>query len=195
MTETPSIIEELAQDYDRLTDSDRKEIRNLTASQCATAAAAHALEPHKAGWSDSIWRSPKPKFTPVVGLGPITTTIMLIATAIDRLDLADSDPATSRAFTDIADERENQKTIGYDTANDDEYTNNQLATAAACYAIMAAKPGATSTALALWPWPAIHFKPRCARENLVRAGALAVAELERTRRAAKTREDAIRETR
>ncbi|MBA1302743.1 hypothetical protein G7028_29895 [Pseudomonas carnis] len=72
---------------------------------------------------------------------------------------------------------------------DEEYVNGDLAQAGACYAIEAAKQ-ATETADAMrlvpeaWPWMAASWRPHDQRRNLVKAGALILAEIDRLDRAA-----------
>jgi len=55
--------------------------------------------------------------------------------------------------------------------NDDQYTADELALAACQYA--------SPHAIDVWPWGAEFYKPRSRREDLVRATALLLAEIER----------------
>ena len=76
--------------------------------------------------------------------------------------------------------------------HDDRHTDGELADAAAAYAVAATndlKPDGTidehygtDSGRLLWPWDRAMFKPRSHRHNLVRAGALILAELERIER-------------
>lgn len=76
--------------------------------------------------------------------------------------------------------------------HDDQHTDGQLADAAGAYAVAATndlKPDGTldehygtDSGRLLWPWQREGFKPRSHRHNLVRAGALILAELERIER-------------
>jgi hypothetical protein len=95
-----------------------------------------------------------------------------------------------RALADVAAERQRQITgEQWSTAHDDAHTSGVLATAAACYAIhesngrivtQAAWPPKTAPYGWLhWPWDWEWFKPKDRRRNLVRAGALIIAEIER----------------
>lgn len=84
----------------------------------------------------------------------------------------------SRAAQDVLAEREGQATReGWTPAHDDAHADGELSRAAATYALMDVhwdlRPGR------LWPWCFSWFKPRTRRENLVRAGALILAEIER----------------
>jgi hypothetical protein len=79
---------------------------------------------------------------------------------------------------------------GWTTEHDDEHGDGSMARAAACYALHAGGvPGedrfpAGSTLF--WPreWARSWWKPKDARHNLIRAGALILAEIERLDRAA-----------
>lgn len=113
----------------------------------------------------------------------------------------------SRATRDIADERDRQVRVeGWSADHDDGHTRGELAQAALCYvatsagatrklaagyrADVLADPagyyGATYRPLIAheWPWGRCDFKPRSRRADLVRAGALIVAEIERLDREA-----------
>ena len=85
-------------------------------------------------------------------------------------------------------ERARQQSVeGYTPEHDDEHGAGELAGAAACYALWgvmhwAARQGAKD----FWPWSLDHWKPGDHRDNLVKAGALILAEIERLYRAALT---------
>ena len=101
---------------------------------------------------------------------------------------------TRHALAIVLAERQRQiSECGYRPLDDDFYVQGQLPRAAAAYAVSAA--GMQDDPLMLWPWLDDGFKPRGAIEDLARAGALIVAEIERhlrvqTRRA---RQEAGRE--
>jgi hypothetical protein len=59
-----------------------------------------------------------------------------------------------------------------------------MAQAAACYALNAAEQRFTWPFDTLWPWSKDWWKPKTPRRDLVRAGALSLAEIERLDRAA-----------
>lgn len=80
-------------------------------------------------------------------------------------------------------ERERQiKIEGYTANYDSQHTEGELALAATAY-IMADKndaPGKIDTAAySYWPWRWRLWKPRSRIQNLVRAGALIAAEIDR----------------
>ncbi len=76
----------------------------------------------------------------------------------------------------------------YGTAHDDQHAGGELAQAAAAYCLnSAAQVGGGDGdhyALAVWPWLVEEFNAKNPRRNLIRAGALIIAEIERLDRAA-----------
>lgn len=93
------------------------------------------------------------------------------------------------AIEDIAAERRRQQEIeGFGPGHDDGYLHHQMARAASAYAWFAGTPddwrATYSGAPPSWPWGLEWWKPRDRRHDLVRAGALIVAEIERLDRAA-----------
>lgn len=76
----------------------------------------------------------------------------------------------------IAEERLRQASQeGWDEAHDDKHTKNELVTAAICYLV----PTWTRH---FWPWDLSFWKPKDRLKNLVRAGALIAAEIDRLSR-------------
>lgn len=73
---------------------------------------------------------------------------------------------------------------GWTSGHDDEHDAGELADAAACYALGQPEPIIRQ----LWPWGSEWWKPTDKRRNLVKAGALIVAEIERLDRADAGRE-------
>jgi hypothetical protein len=81
------------------------------------------------------------------------------------------------AVEDIALERKRQVTVeGWTPEHDDEHAGGELASAAAAYALHS-RSGAGPHGW--WPWSGEWWKPKGRRRDLVRAGALIVAEIER----------------
>lgn len=86
----------------------------------------------------------------------------------------------SVAASDVLAERQRQITAkGWTPAHDDLYCAAELPRAAAAYILN----GANDEAPAIWPFAAKWWKPRDARANYLRAGALILAEIERLDRA------------
>lgn len=86
---------------------------------------------------------------------------------------------------EIAAERKRQMDDeGWTTEHDDRHPAGEMSRAAACYAIGPKALGFKHGALGpLWPWDFAWWKPKSRRHDLVRAGALIVAEIERLDRA------------
>jgi hypothetical protein len=81
-----------------------------------------------------------------------------------------------QASIDVVDERVRQLIAEeWDYAHDDQYVHKELANAAVCY-VYGDIYGETPCS---WPWGDDDWKPKTYRENLVRAAALLVAEIER----------------
>lgn len=113
----------------------------------------------------------------------------------------DVSPERTRAIVDVLNERFRQvHEEGWTPEHDDTHADGEMARAAAAYALFAGQPHRFSelaksirSALAwLWPWSAEWWKPSTSdRRNLVKAGALILAELERLDRAAEGGETII----
>ena len=100
----------------------------------------------------------------------------------------------SKAAISVLAERQRQvEEEGWTPEHDDQHHDGSLAFAAACYAISGATPqearGKNDVMLAaiqfIWPrtWAWGWWKPKSNRADLVRAGALLLAEIERLDRA------------
>lgn len=90
--------------------------------------------------------------------------------------------AQTAAARDVLAERARQMTHeGWTPAHDDAHTQMEMAAAAAVYALYAS--GWDKSADAFWPWSGTWWKPSTPRRNLVKAGALILAEIERLDRA------------
>ncbi len=91
----------------------------------------------------------------------------------------------SKAIKDIEDERARQISAeGWTPAHDDTHDKFEMSRAAACYAMIAAYPNVAGAFFAnlilnIWPWDKKWWKPVNSRRDLVKAGALIVAEIER----------------
>ncbi|WP_148293296.1 hypothetical protein [Comamonas sp. B-9] len=91
--------------------------------------------------------------------------------------------ALDAAARDVLDERRRQVEVeGFTFSHDDSYTDGELAQAAACYAA-SSQSRDISYMSHLWPWPNHAWKPSTTRNDLLKAGALILAELERIYRA------------
>jgi len=97
-------------------------------------------------------------------------------------------------YSVIAERQRQIESEGWTARHDDDHSDGSMALAAACYALNAATWAAKGTAElrqsyadlspgARWPWKRKWWKPKSQRQDLVRAGALILAEIERLDRA------------
>lgn len=68
---------------------------------------------------------------------------------------------------------------GWTPEHDDQSRNGEMLAAAICYMVALTRADPVPE---LWPWDARWWKPKSRRENLIRAGALVAAELDRLKR-------------
>lgn len=79
------------------------------------------------------------------------------------------------ALFDIVKERSRQQEVeGFEDSHDAQYTDDELVTAAVCYAL-----DSTGELPQSWPWDSKWWKPTDRRRNLVKAAALIAAEIDR----------------
>ncbi len=84
----------------------------------------------------------------------------------------------SKAINDVLAERKRQINVkGWTTDHDDGHQDGELELAALCYIVH----GQSGFAPEIWPWDS-GWKPKSRRQNLVRAGALRLAEKQRLER-------------
>ncbi|MDF2491158.1 MAG: hypothetical protein K0S77_3780 [Pseudomonas sp.] len=97
----------------------------------------------------------------------------------------------NRAALAVVLERQRQASDeGYSLCREDGYVSGELAKAASVYARLAGKPRTMSTD---WPWAPDTFKPSAdRRRDLVKAGALILAEIERLDRQGLIRHAVVR---
>lgn len=110
---------------------------------------------------------------------------------LDELEAAEKRIAEleARAFNpailDVIAERQRQQSVeGWMPEHDDEHCNGELAMAAVCYINETGTVNRNGCKPWGWPWDASWWKPNARRRNLVKAGALILAEIERIDRAA-----------
>ena len=102
-----------------------------------------------------------------------------------RNALVDRSNPTYRVMSDILDERKRQIIVeGYTPEKDDEHTNDELAEAATAYMLSATDRPITAEVWCPEKF-AEMFKPKSPREDLIRAAALIIAEIERLDRLAR----------
>ncbi|MGY0723549.1 ead/Ea22-like family protein [Klebsiella pneumoniae] len=93
--------------------------------------------------------------------------------------------AVTAAAADVLAERKRQVTAeGWTPGHDNEYEHGELADAAGCYALSSELFDCAGEPPRPWPWPDEWWKPTNRRRDLVKAGALILAEIERLDRTA-----------
>lgn len=86
----------------------------------------------------------------------------------------------SQALKDVAAECQRQISAeGWTPEHDDKHDNGELAMAAVCYINDTGKVNRNGGKPWGWPWVSEWWKPDTRRRNLVKAGALILAEIER----------------
>nr|WP_174825155.1 hypothetical protein [Ruegeria arenilitoris] len=102
-------------------------------------------------------------------------------------DAAGADRAGDGAAAIAAERRRQVTEEGFGASHDDDYTGGELAAAAACYAAHRSDILPEFNAIGFvryaWPWDQSWWKPQNPRSDLVRAGALIAAEIDRLDRA------------
>lgn len=120
------------------------------------------------------------------GYGPAVQAVLQALADSQKQFLELETRGFSSAVSDVLAERRRQVTSeGYTHEQDDRYTDGELREAAACYLVAEVSPGLVPE---LWPWPAKYWKPTILRRDLVKAGALILAEIERLDRQTALRE-------
>lgn len=94
--------------------------------------------------------------------------------------------ALTQAARDVLAERQRQISVeGWTAEHDDQHIDGEIAAAAATYAMSAANCIVEQPFYRTWPWRNSWWKPSTTRRDLVKAGALILAEIERLDRAAR----------
>ncbi|MDP5666601.1 hypothetical protein P3771_00005, partial [Pseudomonas aeruginosa] len=112
---------------------------------------------------------------------------------ISKLESRRPGKEVPQAWLDVQAERKRQvEADGRTPPHDDEHADGQMAQAAGCYALHAGgigtdwPDGLQNGSALFWPWDKDWWKPTTPRRDLVKACALALAEIERLDRAAAT---------
>ncbi|MEV1967261.1 hypothetical protein ABZR56_12415 [Pseudomonas aeruginosa] len=114
----------------------------------------------------------------------------VVAADIAHMLAAAPDKKVPQAWLDVQAERRRQvEAEGWTPEHDDEHADGQMAQAAGCYALHAGgigtdwPDGRQNGSALFWPWDKDSWKPTTPRRDLVKACALALAEIERLDRA------------
>lgn len=101
-----------------------------------------------------------------------------------RIAEMESRTVTAAAADVLAERKRQVAAEGWTPGHDDEYEHGELADAAGCYALSSELFDCAGEPPRPWPWPDEWWKPTNRRRDLVKAGALILAEIERLDRAA-----------
>jgi hypothetical protein len=98
-------------------------------------------------------------------------------------------PLSPAMLAVVAERRRQVEAEGWTAEHDDAHRQGDMAQAGGCYAIAAAAKAQDGAGVSarwmtaeigrIWPWAGAWWKPRDFRRDLVRAGALIIAEIER----------------
>ncbi|HBY7141312.1 TPA: ead/Ea22-like family protein [Klebsiella pneumoniae] len=103
--------------------------------------------------------------------------------AEQRIAELESRTVTAAAAAVLAERKRQVAAEGWTPGHDDEYEHGELADAAGCYALSSELFDCAGEPPRPWPWPDEWWKPTNRRRDLVKAGALILAEIERLDRA------------
>ncbi len=107
----------------------------------------------------------------------------VIADGGKRIAELESRTVTAAAAAVLAERKRQVAAEGWTPGHDDEYEHGELADAAGCYALSSELFDCAGEPPRPWPWPDEWWKPTNRRRDLVKAGALILAEIERLDRA------------
>ncbi|CAG9195708.1 hypothetical protein PSP6_160091 [Paraburkholderia tropica] len=126
------------------------------------------------------WQDEQGEF--IEHLGPAVTHWMQMPL---KPGTANRERLTAAARDVLAERTRQVSEEGWTPAHDDQHSAGEMARAASQYALNAAVPLRTGKRFmpAFWPWDPAWWKPTTPRRDLIKAGALILAEIERLDRA------------
>lgn len=113
----------------------------------------------------------------------IDVLVEALEKAQQRITQMESRTVTAAAAAVLAERKRQVAAEGWTPVHDDEYEHGELADAAGCYALSSELFDCAGEPPRPWPWPDEWWKPTNRRRDLVKAGALILAEIERLDRA------------
>ncbi|MFS4675081.1 ead/Ea22-like family protein [Klebsiella pneumoniae] len=116
----------------------------------------------------------------------ILALVEALEKAQQRISQLESRTVTAAAADVLAERKRQVTTEGWTPEHDDQHVNFEMAIAGGLYAISAVDSHhkLRNSAPSAWPWDRKWWKPDGPRRDLVKAGALILAEIERLDRAA-----------
>lgn len=134
--------------------------------------------------ADALAAAPAPAQQPAVCMGCVeqASRIRELEHKMDYYTTApvQAEPQTAAARDVLAERQRQISAEGWTPEHDDEHRDGSMALAASCYACASA---GFDDAARDWPWSDDWFKPSSPRRDLIKAGALILAEIERIDRA------------
>lgn len=128
----------------------------------------------------SLWTNVEALQVALVGL----FLLFVFALCFFAMVLLDKPQDVDGAALITAERERHYEEEGFTVARDTQYVHDELALAAMCYVTpdrwrdMVTMPGGAQLP-SLWPWNGNWWKPRSRKEDLIRAGALIAAEIDR----------------
>ncbi|HHG4367704.1 TPA: hypothetical protein ACWV9N_001054 [Pseudomonas aeruginosa] len=185
--ERPEVMEAYAEIGRAVEDSISRNIPDWSPSDCPSEVIVHPINERDAALAEvEALRAENSKLSEALDRWPLIRDRLNLRldyalAKISKLESRWPGKEVPQAWHDVQAERCRQNNAeGWTPEHDDLYCAAELPRAAAAYILS----GANDEAPAIWPFVAKWWKPRDARANYVRAGALILAEIERLDRAA-----------
>ncbi|WP_319126470.1 hypothetical protein [Pseudomonas aeruginosa] len=185
--ERPEVMEAYAEIGRAVEDSISRNIPDWSPSDCPSEVIVHLINERDAALAEvEALRAENSKLSEALDRWPLIRDRLNLRldyalAKISKLESRWPGKEVPQAWHDVQAERCRQNNAeGWTPEHDDLYCAAELPRAAAAYILS----GANDEAPAIWPFVAKWWKPRDARANYVRAGALILAEIERLDRAA-----------
>ncbi|ENK5064329.1 ead/Ea22-like family protein [Klebsiella variicola] len=128
-------------------------------------------------------RAAAEKFYALANPNNVIALVEALEKAQQRIAELESRTVTAAAAAVLAERKRQVAAEGWTPGHDDEYEHGELADAAGCYALSSELFDCAGEPPRPWPWPDEWWKPTNRRRDLVKAGALILAEIERLDRA------------
>ncbi|HFG4266920.1 ead/Ea22-like family protein [Klebsiella pneumoniae] len=128
-------------------------------------------------------RAAAEKFYAMANPNNVIALVEALEKAQQRIAELESRTVTAAAAAVLAERKRQVAAEGWTPGHDDEYEHGELADAAGCYALSSELFDCAGEPPRPWPWPDEWWKPTNRRRDLVKAGALILAEIERLDRA------------
>ncbi|OFC63055.1 ead/Ea22-like family protein [Candidatus Erwinia dacicola] len=132
----------------------------------------------------SIWREEDAKHIAAANPAAVLALLDELEAAEKRIAELEATSFSKAAIDVLAERQRQQSAEGWTTEHDDDHSCGEMALAASSYAQYAHRKPIAPAIPFNWPWEPEWFKQQGPRRDLVKAGALILAEIERIDRAA-----------